>query len=164
MQDPPPGSLVANRTLVTVVASSGSRVPMEANFDGKILLKAYELPRLQFKPGETINLTFFWQAVTTPIDNYDFFVYLTTPQGGIVAQVDGPPEGPIGPTSSWPVGNSVFNHYQLSIPVSAVPGQYQIRAGFYKPDTKVRLPIIEPGRGEQDNLGALILRSVEVVQ
>ncbi|MBN1219394.1 MAG: protein kinase [Anaerolineae bacterium] len=163
LQDPPPGSLVANRTLTTLVVSSGSRVPMDANLGGQIVLKAYEIPRVQFKPGETVNLTFFWQITAPVVDDYNFFVYLTTPQGGIVSQVDSPPQG-LGPTSQWSVGNVVYNQYQLPIPVSTVPGEYQIRIGFYKPDSKVRLPIVEPGRGEQDNLGALILRSIQVVQ
>lgn len=162
LQDPPPGSLVANRTLVTLLVSSGSRVPMEANFGGDILLKAYEIPRLQYKPGESIPLTFFWQASPGLAQDYHFFVYLTTPQGGIVTQVDGPPQE-LGPTSSWPKGESVFNRYTLSIPTGAAPGDYQLRIGYYKPDSRVRVPIVEPGRGEQDNLGALILRSIQVV-
>jgi len=163
LQDPPPGSLVANRTLITLLVSSGSRVPMESNFGGEILLKAYEVPRLQFKPGETLPLTFFWQALPNLTKDYNFFVYLTTPQGGIVAQIDGPTQE-LGPTNSWPKGEVVFNHYPLVIPSSAAPGDYQIRIGFYDPVSKVRVPIAEPGRGEQDNLGALILRSIQVVQ
>jgi hypothetical protein len=163
LQDPPPGSLVANRTLNTLMVSSGARVPMDANFGGQIMLKAYEIPRLQFKLGETIPLTFLWQALAPLSDDYNFFVYLTTPQGGIVSQIDAAPQG-IGPTSSWPLNDVVFNHYQLPIPLTAAPGDYQIRIGFYKPDTKTRLSIFEAGRGEQDNLGALILRSIQVVQ
>jgi serine/threonine-protein kinase len=162
LQDPPPGSLVANRTLVTLLVSSGSRVPMEANFGGEILLKAYEIPRLQFKPGETVPLTFFWQALPNLTKDYNFFVYLTTPQSGIVAQIDGPPQE-LGPTNNWPKGEVIFNHYPLVVPSSAAPGDYQIRIGFYDPVSKVRVPIVEPGRGEQDNLGALILRSVQIV-
>lgn len=161
-QDPPAGSLVANRTLITLLVSSGSRVPIETNFDGKILLKAYELPRLQFKRGEAITLTFFWQALTPNTEAYHFFVYLTTLQGGIVSQIEGLPQE-LGPTNTWPVGSVIFNHYQLPVPLTAAPGDYQIRIGFYRPDTRARLPILEPGRGEQDNLGALILRQVQVV-
>jgi eukaryotic-like serine/threonine-protein kinase len=163
LQDPPPGSLVANRTLITLLVSSGSRVPMEANFGGEVMLKAYEIPRLQFKPGETLPLTFFWQALPNLTKDYNFFVYLTTPQSGIVTQIDGPPQE-LGPTNGWPKGEVIFNHYPLVIPTSVAPGDYQIRIGFYDPVSKVRIPIAEPGRGEQDNLGALILRSIQVVQ
>ncbi len=163
-QDPPPGSLVANRTLVTLIVSSGSRVPIGANLGGQILLSAYEIPRMQYKPGETITLTFFWQAATPPTDDYNLFIHLTTPQGGIVSQLDTPPQGNVRPTTSWNVGEIIVDPYQLSIPPTTIPGDYQLRIGFYNPNTKARLTIFEPGRGQQDNLGALILRSIQVVQ
>jgi hypothetical protein len=94
-------------------------------------------------------------------EDYNFFVYLTTPQGGIVSQIDAPPLE-LGPTGGWPVGPVIFNHYQLPVPVTAAPGEYQLRVGFYNPGAKARLPILEPGRGEQDNLGSLILRRIQV--
>ncbi len=163
-QDPPPGSVVANRSLITLVVSSGSRIPVGANLGGQIVLNAYEIPRLQYKAGELISLTFFWQAVAVPTDNYILFIHLTTPQGGIVSQIDAPPLGGIRPTSQWNVGEIMVDPYQLSIPPPTIPGDYQLRIGLYDPDTKARLPILEPGRAEQDNLGALILRSIKVVE
>jgi hypothetical protein len=161
-QDPPPGSVVANRTLITLIVSSGSRIPTGANFGGQIVLTAYELPRLQYRPGESVDLTFFWQAVAPPSANYILFINLTTPQGGIVSQVEA--QGLVRPTSQWNVGEIMVEAHRLPIPATAIPGDYQFRIGFYDPDTKVRLPILEPGRAEQDNLGALILRSIQVVQ
>ena len=163
-QDPPPGSLVANRTLVTLQVSSGSRVPIGANLGGQILLNAYEIPRIQYRAGETINQTFFWQAVAPPANDYILFIHLTTPQGGIVAQIDTPPLGGARPTRNWSVGEVLVDPYQLPIPETTIPGEYQIRIGFYDPDTNARLPILEPGRGQQDNLGALIARSIQVVE
>jgi serine/threonine-protein kinase len=162
-QDPPATSLVANRTLITLFVSSGSRVPVGANLGGQILLNAYEIPRIQYKPGEAISLTFFWQAVTPPTANYNLFVHLTTPQGGIVSQLDTQPQGGVRPTSNWGMGDLIVDPYQLAIPPTTAPGDYQIRIGFYNVDTKARLPIFEPGRGQPDNLGALILRSIQVV-
>ena len=162
-QDPPPGSLVANRTLITLVVSNGSRTPTGANLGGQIVVEAYEIPRLQFKPGEAISLTFFWRAISTPNDNYNLFIHLTTPQGGIVSEIDTIPLGGSRPTSAWAVQDVVIDPYQLSIPNTTAPGDYQIRIGFYNPVTRARLPILDPGRGEQDNLGALILRSIQVI-
>jgi serine/threonine-protein kinase len=162
-QDPPAGSLVENRTLITLVVSNGSRTPVGANLGGQILLTAYDIPRLQYRPGEAISLTFFWQAITPLTENYNLFIYLTTPQGGIVSEIDTQPLGsPL--TSSWQVGQIVADPYQLSIPPTTVTGDYQIRIGFYNPVTNTRLAVAEPGRAEQDNLGALILRTVQVVQ
>jgi serine/threonine-protein kinase len=162
IQDPPAGSLVANRTLITLVVSNGSRSPVGANLGGQILFTAYEMPRLQYKAGEAVTLTFFWQAITPPTDNYYLFLYLTTPQGGIVSKIETPPQASQ-LTTNWRVGELVVDPYQLPIPATAAPGDYQIRIGFYNPTTNVRLPILEPGRAEPDNLGALILRTVQVL-
>ncbi|MEM7348433.1 MAG: protein kinase, partial [Chloroflexota bacterium] len=159
-QDPPPKSLVASRTLVTLGVSSGARVPIGANLGGQISLEAYDLPRLQFKPGVAIGLTFFWKALTPPDDNYNLFINLTTTQGGIVSQIEGPP---IKSTNSWGINEIIVDPYQLAIPVTTAPGEYQVRVGLYNPNSQTRLPIVEPGRGQQDNLGALILKSVQVV-
>jgi serine/threonine-protein kinase len=162
-QDPPPGSLIANRTLVTLVVSNGSRTPIGANLGGQIVAEAYEIPRLQFKPGEFISLTFFWRAITRPTEDYHLFVHLTTLEGGIVSQVDSPPQDGSIPTTQWGLNEIVVDPYQLSIPDSTAPGEYQIRIGFYNPDSNARLPILEAGRGEQDNLGALILRTIQII-
>ncbi len=161
LQDPPPGSVVANRTLITLFVSSGSRTPVGVNFGNQITLNAYELPRLQYKAGEFINLTFLWQAATALSNDYNFFIRLTTLQGGTVAEIDTQPHG--GPTSSWPTEGVVIDPYQLSIPTTTTPGDYQIRIGFYDLTTTTRVPIIDPGRVEQDEFGTLILRTIQII-
>jgi hypothetical protein len=161
-QDPPPGSLVSNRSLVVLVVSNGSRIPIQANLAGQIGVEAYEIPRLQYQPGEDISLTFFWRAIEPVAEDYSVFVHLTTPQGGIVSQVDATPQNGASPTSNWATGEVIVDPYQLPVPDSTAPGEYQIRIGFYNPLTNTRLPIAEAGRGEQDNLGGLILRSIQV--
>jgi serine/threonine-protein kinase len=164
IQDPPPGSLVANRTLMTLVVSSGSRTPVGANLGGQILLNAYEIPRLQYRPGESITLTFFWQTLAPPTEDYNLFIHLTTPQGGIVSEIATQPQGGSPFTTNWQIGEVIVDPYQLPIPVTTVSGDYQIRIGFYDPDTRARLPIVEPGRAEPDNLGSLILRNIQIIQ
>lgn len=161
-QDPPANSLVANRSLVTLIVSNGSRTPVSANLGGQILLNAYEIPRLQYKSGEIINLTFFWQAVAPPSADYRMFIHLTTPEGGIVQEIEAEPQG--GPTSNWRVGEVIVDSYQLPIPPTTINGNYQIRFGFYNPATNIRLPVLEAGRAVQDNFGALILRTIQIVQ
>ena len=160
VQDPPANSLVANRTLITLVVSSGSRTPMEADFGGQISLIAYDMPRLQYRPGEAISLTFFWRAIAPSSVNHNLFIHLTTPEGGIVTQIDAPPQG--GP-ANWQVGQVIVDPYLLPIPPTTAVGDYQLRVGFYNPATNQRLAILNPGRGEPDNLNGLILRTIQVV-
>ncbi len=161
-QNPPAGAVVESRTLITLIVSNGARVPIGANFAGQILLNAYEVPRIQYKPGESAGLTFFWQAVTPIPENYILFIYLTTPQGGVVSKIETPPQNGAKPTSQWKMGDIMVDPYQLPIPITTAPGDYQIRIAFGQTGGN-RIPIVESGRGERDNLGALILRSVQVV-
>lgn len=160
-QDVPPGSLVENRTLLTLVVSSGSRTPVGANFGSQIVLNAYDLQRLQYTAGEAIPTSFLWQAVAKPAGNYNLFVHLTTPQGGIVSEIDTPPR--ISSTANWPVGQLLVDAYEIPIPPTTSVGDYQLRIGFYDPQTGSRLPIVDPGRAEQDTLGALVLRTIQVI-
>ncbi|MCB0212345.1 MAG: protein kinase [Anaerolineae bacterium] len=164
LQEPPPNSLVANRTLVTLVVSSGARSPVGANLGGQIALNAYELPRLQYRPGESVAISFFWQAITPPTDNYNLFIRLTTPEGGIVSEIDERPQNGSALTSNWQVGQTIIDPYQLSIPQTTVAGDYEIRVGFYNPATNTRLPITDAGRAEADDLGSLVLRTIQVVR
>lgn len=164
LQDPPPGSLVANRTLVTLVVSSGARSPVGANLGGQIVLNAYELPRLQYQPGQSINIIFFWQAVSIPTEDYNVFIHITTPEGGILSELTTPPQGGTNPTSEWRIGETIVDSYQISIPPTAAPGEYQIRVGLVDPNTNSRLPIAEAGRAKPDNLGSLILRNIQIIR
>jgi serine/threonine-protein kinase len=163
-QDPPAHSVVSNRSLVALIVSSGSRTPVGANFGGEILLSAYEIPRLQYKAGEQIKLVFFWQTLAVPAQDYNVFIYLTTPQGGIVSQIDTQPQGGPRFTTNWQIGEVMVDPYQLAVPPTTPPGNYQIRVGFYNPATNTRLSILDPGRGQSDNLGSLIIRTVQVIE
>lgn len=163
-QEPPPGSVLANRSLVTLVVSSGSRTPVGANFGGEILLSAYEIPRLQFKPGEAIRLVFFWQPLAVPPADYNLFIHLTTAQGGIVSEINTQPLGGSRPTGTWQIGEVIVDPYQLVVPATTPPDNYQIRVGFFNPQTNTRVPILEAGRAEKDNLGGLNIRTIQVIQ
>jgi len=154
-QEPAAGTEVEDHTLITLVVSSGSRVPIGANFGQQILLNAYEIPRNQYKVGESIKLTFFWNLVRQPSENYILYIHLTTLHGGIVSEIKQS-------TQDWQMGNIIVDSQELPIPTTAVAGDYQIRVSFY--DNKAnRLAIADVGRGEPDNLGALILRSIQLV-
>jgi len=155
-QDPAPGTVLEDRTLITLIVSSGSRIPIGANFEQLIALNAYEIPRTQYRLGESIRLTFFWNLIRPLDSDYTLSLTLITLQGGIVSEIERPVQG-------WNVGEITVDAQELAIPVTAVPGEYQIRATFYD-STGSRLPLADAGRGKQDNVGALILRSVDVVQ
>jgi hypothetical protein len=105
--------------------------------------------------GEVINLTFFWNLISSQTADYTLYITLTTPHGGIVNEISKP-------IADWHIEDLIVDAHDLSIPVTAAPGAYQIRVTFFNSNGE-RLPILDIGRGQQDNIGSLILRSIEIV-
>lgn len=160
-QDPPAGSLVQGRSLVLLTVSSGTRVPVGATLGGEILLAAYELPRLDYRPGETLPLTLMWQAIQPPGQGYIVFVHLTRADGSPVSQQDGPPANGTRPTDTWAPGDQITDAHQLNIPPDTAPGEYWLRVGLY--NGAGRFPVTDPGQAATAD-DAIVLRSVMVIE
>ena len=158
-QDPPAGSLVQSRSLMQLTVSSGKRVPIGASLGGKVLLAAYELPRLGYRPGETLPITLTWQAMQPPGQGYTVFVHLARADGSPVAQHDGLPASGARPTDTWPPGDQITDAHQLNIPPDTPPGEYWLRVGMY--GDAGRLPVTDPGQGTADD-DSIVLRSIAV--
>ncbi len=158
-QDPPAGSLVQSRSLMRLTVSSGTRLPVGASLGGKVLLAAYELPRLDYRPGETLSVTLIWQAMQSPGQGYTVFVHLTRADGSPVAQHDGLPANGTRPTDTWSPGDQITDAHQLSIPPDTLPGEYWLRVGMY--GGAGRLPVTDPGQGTAAD-DTIVLRSIVV--
>jgi hypothetical protein len=95
-------------------------------------------------PGESLSLSFYWQAAQTPPDNYSMFVHFvpTQERNHLLAQVDGAP-GPSGrPTLTWtePAETLVSAPLTMTIPKDLLPGDYNVWVGLYSVRTGQRLP------------------------
>ena len=162
-QDPPANSVVSRGTIVVLTLSSGSRLPLEANLADKVLLVSCDLARVEFRPGETVQLTLHWQALREMTEDYTVFVHLTQADGQLVSQQDIQPLGGAKPTTSWTPGEVVDDPYELAIPVGASPGTYWLKVGMYSQRTMKRLPVVKPGRAqvEQDSI---LVGQIQVTQ
>jgi serine/threonine-protein kinase len=158
-QDPPAGSLVQSRSLVLILISSGTQVPVGATLAGKISLAAYELPRLDYRPGETLSLTLDWQAVQPPGQDYTVFVHLTRADGSPISQHDGPPANGTRTTGTWTSGEQITDDHQIRIPPDTPPGEYWLRVGMY--GSTGRLPVTDPGQASTGD-DAIVLQSIQV--
>ena len=161
-QDPPANSVVSTGTTVVLTISSGSRLPLEANLADEVLLVSCDLARVEFGPGETVQLTLHWQALREMTENYTVFVHLTQADGQVVSQQDIQPLGGAGPTTSWIPGQVVDDPYQVAIPVGASPGTYWLKVGMYSQRTMKRLPVVEPGRAQTEQ-DSILVRQIQVV-
>ncbi|HID87557.1 MAG TPA: PASTA domain-containing protein, partial [Anaerolineae bacterium] len=161
-QEPPADEAVPAGGRVTLIVSSGRRIPIGANLDDKVLLLEGELDRAILKPGETLHLILRWQALQAMDRDYTVFVHLTYEDGRIVAQQDNQPLRNTRPTSSWGVEERLDDPYELTVPPGTPPGLYWIRVGMYLQATLQRLPVKEAGerRAVQDSI---LVKQVQVI-
>jgi len=117
--------------------------PQQLNFEQNISLIGYDIDRQQAAPGETVNLTLFWQSAAPPNDNYKIFVHLTGPDDSRIAQHDSDPQNGAAPTASWSPGETIRDEHPLAIAPDAIPGVYHLVVGLYHPQTGQRLRLIE---------------------
>lgn len=155
-QDPPANSVISKGATVVLTLSSGSRLLLEANLADKVLLVSCDLTKVEFRPGEKVQLTLHWQALREMTEDYTVFVHLTQADGQLVSQQDIQPLGGAKPTTSWTPGGMVDDPYELAIPVGASPGTYWLRVGMYSQNTMKRLPVVEPGRAQAEQDSVLV--------
>jgi tRNA A-37 threonylcarbamoyl transferase component Bud32 len=155
-QDPPANSVVSRGTTVVLTVSTGSRLLLEANLADQVLLVSCDLDKVEFKPGETVQLTLHWQALREMSEDYTVFVHLTRTDGQVVSQQDIQPLGGAKPTTSWTPGEAVDDPYELAIPVGASPGTYWLKVGMYSQNTMKRLPVVESGRAQAEGDSVLV--------
>ncbi len=158
-QDPPASTLVQGRSIVLLTVSSGSRVPVGATLAGEISLAAYELPRLEYRSGDTLPLTLVWQAAQSPDQGYIVFVHLTRPDGSPISQHDGAPANGTRPTNTWAPGEQITDAHQFGIPSGTTPGVYWLRVGMYNGDG--RLPVTDAGQASTAD-DTIVLQSILV--
>ena len=111
---------------------------LRAEFDNAITLLGYELAQTQFKRGETIPLTLFWQARLRPNKAQTVFVHLTDSAGNLVAQADAPPRDGAYPTTAWNDGEYVRDPHPFVLPKNIAEGEFTMRVGWYTPEDGTR--------------------------
>ena len=135
-----------------------------ANFGNTISLIGYHLPITNYKPGDTLKLTLFWNARSTlRVDKpYTVFVHLLDKDGKVVAQKDSQPVNGARPTTGWVAGEYIADDYELPIAANLAPGAYRIEIGWYdaKDPAFARLQVLDDNGvpiGDQIILQTIIL-------
>ncbi len=144
--------LVANTGGVMVfrsyhAAELAAAQPLDAVFGDQVALVGYALGRatgpgasgpgaptwgeVQARPGQSLPLTLYWQALVPPAGDYHAFVHLLAADGRRLAQADGPPLGGLQPTSRWLPGETLPDRWTLELPADMAPGLYRLEVGLY---------------------------------
>jgi len=122
---------------------------LNVNFGGRMRLLGCELggsrpPRVGYRPGETVVVTLYWQALADMERDYYVFIHLLGREGELVGGVDAYHGFGTYPSSLWKVGEVRRDTYLVRIKEDArAPTLCRIDVGLYDPSTGRKLPALD---------------------
>jgi hypothetical protein len=122
------------------------QVPLRVDLGAQVRLLGNSLSSELVKPGDTLLLTLYWQALAPMDKGYTVFTHLQDASGQIQAQMDSEPQGGGLPTDRWTVGQIVQDNYALRVSDTA-SGPHTLLVGMYLLETRERLPVHDPDTG-----------------
>jgi 4-amino-4-deoxy-L-arabinose transferase-like glycosyltransferase len=155
------------RTAVSPSSEAGAiQHPSSENLGSTVRFLGYDLTAETCRPGESVKVTLYWQALRKMDISYVVFVHLLggefnpATENFLWGQVDRVPVGGTYPTTAWVVGETIADPYDVPIQPDTPPGVYQIEIGLYQPITGQRLAVLdEEGRRIEDRI---LLQGIEV--
>jgi mannosyltransferase len=140
-------------TYAVAVPAVAPAVHSGARFGDHITLLGYSLQSATLQPGDTVQLTLFWQTDAALGARYKVFVHLyADPAQPPIAQQDGEPGGALMPSNTWAVGAVIADKHGVLIPADLPPGHYQLMIGLYETFTDVRQTITVDNSSQGDRL------------
>lgn len=124
---------------LTDLAQSPPFQPIKATWPNGIELRGYSLAPQRAQPGETLQVTLFWQTSQPVADNYIVFIHLLDDQAQIKAQNDALPRAGAYPVLWWQPGVVIEDVHRLVLPPDLSSGVYQLVVGLYRPESGQRL-------------------------
>jgi len=113
---------------------------VEADFDGKIMLLGYDLPRV-IRRGERFTVTLHFHVKEKPPAGYKIFLHFDGP--GTRFNGDHPPLDGKFPTQLWSPGDYISDPYVMMAERATTPrGQYTLWMGFWPGGDGKRLPVV----------------------
>lgn len=106
---------------------------LEANFSGQATLVGADCStwtgtECRAGPGESITVTFYWQAAGPLAKNYTVFTHLLDPEEQVAVNAD---HAPAKPTQGWVAGEIITDPVTLTLPSGLPPGDYALEVGLY---------------------------------
>jgi hypothetical protein len=110
------------------------------------------------RPGDAVECSLYWQALTRPSRAYIVFVQVQDAAGKPWALAETLDLGNGYTLNQLAPGQAIRSQYSLLIPATAPDGTYRLAAGLLDPVTRQRVPTSE---GDQVNLIKLALKGRE---
>lgn len=133
------------------------------NVGDRVGLTAVDRPQLTAASGQQIPFTLTWRALRDLDEDFVVFVHLIDEQGNLAATFDHPPMNGGFPTHLWQEGDTVVDQHLIELADDIAPGNYDVRAGWYRLQDLSRLPVVDDrGKAMQDS--AIPLFSLQVTE
>ena len=110
------------------------------NFGNQVALVGYDLNTRVIRPGETLSVTLYWQALASVEQDYGVFLHLTS-AGKIAAANDGLPYTSPKRIRRWLPGQVFQEVRPLTVAADAPVGLYNIEVGVFD-ESQGRLPVV----------------------
>lgn len=154
------GRIVEGVVQEKLFSISAIQHPLEATLGDQVKFLGHDLDATSTKPGGSLHLTLYWQALTEMDESYTVFTHLLAGDNRIWGQKDDIPGGGTRPTTSWAEGEVILDEYNVPIQIDTPPGQYMLEIGMYQLETGQRLEVRGGPEGEEDRI---LLGEVEVL-
>jgi 4-amino-4-deoxy-L-arabinose transferase-like glycosyltransferase len=118
--------------------------PYQVTYGGVMKLLGYGVDRESARPGESIEVTLYWQALAPMQRNYSIYIQISGQDRQRFVQVDSYPGGGSYPTSFWQPGEVMGFTYRVT--VEALPEQPTaafLEVGLYDLETGERLEAVD---------------------
>ncbi len=119
-----------------------SRTRRDVRFGDVLRLRGYRLERQIVRPGESVALTVYWQAMEKPPQMYAVFNHLRLLDNTSLWHGDSWPQAGLYTTEHWRKNEVVAEAYTIVVPKDAPPGDYPLYTGVYNPFSGDRLPAV----------------------
>ncbi|KIX15222.1 phospholipid carrier-dependent glycosyltransferase [Dethiosulfatarculus sandiegensis] len=132
---------------------------LEARFAAGLELLGYDLPKAEVKPGQKLDVNYYWRCWSKPPMNYFIFVHLRGMDRTVTFDhlLD---HGRQFMTELEP-GQVIREDYQIRLPENLAPGEYKLVVGIWDPRfTGKGVPVIRgAGQGSEE----VVLGKVKVL-
>lgn len=121
-----------------------SAQPFNATYGGVMRLLAHQVGSREVRPGESIPVTLYWQALAPMDEDFSIYIHVFGWHGQPLGQRDSYPGGGSYPTSMWSVGDVVRDTFLVPIrPDAEGPVAAKVEVGLYRLGTMQNLPVVD---------------------